>query len=139
MISLHTLLFLSVCFRLAISAPAASLSLPTLALPTDLTGDSNGNCANSLRFPQWSASDWNIYDCYQAVNKLYIKEVWNRQDKQFEFVAKAASATRPDLGPQRTPRKYTVGMLRSQYFSSLELTNNRVVCSHGHDVVMVCS
>lgn len=110
---LHTVPLLFALVPLASSAPATSLSLPNLALPTNLTGNSIGNCASSSSFPSWSASDWNIDDCFSALHRLYLKEVWNRPDKKFEFVARGASATRPGLDPQRTPRKYTVGTLRS--------------------------
>lgn len=113
MIILHMVPLLLALFTLLTSAPAMSLSLPSLALPTNLTADGNGNCASSSRFPSWSASDWDINDCFSALHRLYLKEVWNRPDKEFEFVGRGASATRPDLDPQRTPRKYIVGMLRS--------------------------
>ena len=101
--------------QLVFSAPAGSLLLPSISLPTNLT-EGVGNCATSTRFPNWSSNDWNIHDCWQAVNQLYLKEVWSRPDKEFEFVARGASARMPSLDPQRTPRKYTVGMLTGHYY-----------------------
>ncbi len=139
---LHTVPLLLSLIPLALSAPATSLTLPSLVLSRNLTSEGDGNCASSSRFPSWSASDWNIADCFQAVNRLYLKEVWSRPEKEFEFVARGASATKPDLDPQRTPRKYTVGMLRSHYCIACcdkRLTRRRVLRSHYHDAGSIYS
>jgi len=106
----HTskLIVISILIHLTISAPANLLTPLSLSQPpTNLTA-SNGNCASSYKYPSWSAPNWNIEDCYSTVHQLYIDEVLTHPDTQYEFVARGASATRPKLTGQRTPRKYVV-------------------------------
>ena len=85
-----------------------NLSVTNLEPVANLSGSSNGKCASSLKFPTWTAKDWNIEDCYSAVQKVYLEEVLTHPDKQFEFVARGASAIMPKLTAQRTPRKYVI-------------------------------
>ncbi|KAL6722323.1 hypothetical protein ACLMJK_001430 [Lecanora helva] len=75
----------------------------------NLTAGKNGGCATSSRFQSWRTKDWKVEDCYAAVHGMFIAEVLTHPNQAFEFVDKGASATKPNLNPQRTPRKYVVG------------------------------
>ena len=123
-----TRLFVSFIFlRIAASAPAAPSSSSGQALTLDtssqspnpslidtlpvanLTDETYGGCASSSKFLGWKTKNWQIEDCYTAVHNMFISEVLTHPNEVFEFVDKGASATKPMLTPQRTPRKYVVG------------------------------
>ena len=113
--------------QLAASAPASSSSRPGQVLVLDpagqnpaialanlpplanLSNSDKGNCASAYRYSNWKAKEWTIEDCYSAVQQLFIMEVLTHPDEPFEFVDKGASATKPKLTSQRTPKKYVVG------------------------------
>ncbi|KAM0802897.1 hypothetical protein BDR22DRAFT_887231 [Usnea florida] len=80
-------------------------SLPPLQ-PSSLNASDNGNCASPAKFPTWTSSDWIVEDCYIAVQQLFLREVYNRPDVSYQFVAKGVVPTRSPLESQRTPRKY---------------------------------
>lgn len=105
-------LFTSTLFQVILCAPATSLlpmhpiySLPPLQ-PSSLNASDNGKCASTAQFPTWTSRDWVVEDCYVAVHDLFIREVHNRPDVSYQFVAKGLVPPRSPLDSQRTPRKY---------------------------------
>jgi len=83
-----------------------NLSLANLLPEASISGSDVGNCASSTKFLSWRTKDWLIEDCYAAVHNLYLTEVLTHPDQPYEFVARGASATKPKLTVQQTPRKY---------------------------------
>lgn len=110
----------AILFQVIQCAPATSplpsrpiYSLPPIqpSLPLNTSGNDNGNCASTIRYPNWYSNDWVIEDCYAAVQQLYLKEMRTHPGIEYEFVTLGVSPTRPKLESQRTPRKYVVSKL----------------------------
>lgn len=111
-------LLLSIFFQCIQCAPATSplpsrpiYSLPPLDPAEPLNASSNGNCAETARYPSWNAKDWVVEDCYTAVQQLYFMEVLSHPDVPYEFIAPGVSPTRSPLESVKTPRKYIVRKL----------------------------
>ena len=86
--------------------PQGPLALAGLPPIVNLTHGNKGNCASANKYSSWKAQDWIIEDCYSAVYQLYMSEVFTHPNEQFEFTARGAAATKPNLKTQKTPRKY---------------------------------
>ena len=139
-------------FQVVQCAPAISLlpthpiySLPPLQ-PSSFNASGNGNCASPAKFPSWTSSDWVVEDCYIAVQQLFLREVYNRPDVSYQFVAKGVVPTRSPLESQRTPRKYifsrsTRHLIRcfGQRRCTRGLNLDRNMCPDDYDAGMVPS
>lgn len=93
--------------RLPIVFPKPSNSIPHLSLPLPLRlNASTGHCTTS---DYWRLPTLNLLDCQDALNGMYISEVFRYGTDNFEFVSPGVDPHH-SITVMKTPRRYASGL-----------------------------